>query len=144
MELIIFTGIPASGKSSFYKEHFFNTHVRINLDMLKNRKAEEMLFMACLWAQRNLVIDNTNMKRSERAVYINAAKKHNCKRIIGYFFDAEVPACIDRNILRGRPIPNKVIGIKYQQLEIPKLMEGFRKLHKVTLSKTGFLVQEVK
>jgi len=35
MEAVIFTGIQAVGKSTFYKEHFFTTHVRINLDMLK-------------------------------------------------------------------------------------------------------------
>jgi hypothetical protein len=27
-ELFIFTGIPAAGKSTFYRERFFATHVR--------------------------------------------------------------------------------------------------------------------
>ena len=35
MEAIIFVGLPGSGKSSFYKERFFDSHVRISLDLLK-------------------------------------------------------------------------------------------------------------
>jgi len=38
MEAIIFIGIQATGKSTFYKDNFFKTHIRINLDMLKTRK----------------------------------------------------------------------------------------------------------
>jgi transcriptional regulator with XRE-family HTH domain len=37
VEAIIFVGIQASGKSTFYRERFFDTHLRINLDMLKTR-----------------------------------------------------------------------------------------------------------
>ncbi len=40
MEMIIFTGIPASGKSSFYKELFFNSHLRISMDLLNTRNKE--------------------------------------------------------------------------------------------------------
>lgn len=34
MQAVIFTGLQASGKSAFYRERFFNTHIRINLDIL--------------------------------------------------------------------------------------------------------------
>lgn len=43
MEMIIFTGIPASGKSSFYKELFFNSHLRISMDLLNTRNKENKL-----------------------------------------------------------------------------------------------------
>ena len=33
MEMVLFVGIQATGKPSFYLERFFRTHVRINLDM---------------------------------------------------------------------------------------------------------------
>lgn len=140
MEAIIFIGIPASGKSTFYKQRYADTHVRINLDMLKNRKAEEMIFMACLWAQRDVVIDNTNVKRSERAYYIHAFKKYNYKKITGYVFDSDVPTCINRNILRGRPVPDKALVIKYQDMEVPDLNEGFNELHFVEIDELGFVV----
>jgi len=47
MEGIIFIGIQASGKSTFYKERFFNTHVRISLDLLNTRNKENHFFDKC-------------------------------------------------------------------------------------------------
>ena len=41
MECVIFIGIQASGKTEFYKQNFFKTHVRISMDMLKTRHREE-------------------------------------------------------------------------------------------------------
>ena len=41
MEAILFIGLPASGKSSFYKERFFGTHVRISRDLLKISKKQK-------------------------------------------------------------------------------------------------------
>ena len=46
MEGVIFVGIQASGKSTFYRERFFDTHLRINLDMLKTRNREQILLRA--------------------------------------------------------------------------------------------------
>ena len=43
MEMVLFVDIQASGKSSFYLERFFRTHVRINLDMLKTLHREDLL-----------------------------------------------------------------------------------------------------
>ena len=40
MEAVLFVGLQASGKSTFYRERFFRTHVRINLDMLKTATAK--------------------------------------------------------------------------------------------------------
>ena len=60
MEAIIFIGLQAAGKSSFYRDRFFNTHIRINLDMLKTRHREQMILQACLTAKQSFVVDNTN------------------------------------------------------------------------------------
>ena len=43
MEAVIFIGIQASGKSTFFKERFFNTHVRINLEMPMKEAYSEFL-----------------------------------------------------------------------------------------------------
>lgn len=37
MEAIVFVGIQAAGKTSFYRERFFRTHIRLSLDMLRTR-----------------------------------------------------------------------------------------------------------
>jgi predicted kinase len=57
MEAVIFIGIQGSGKSSFYRQHFFNTHIRINLDMLKTRHREKIFVRACLEAKQRFVVD---------------------------------------------------------------------------------------
>ena len=60
MEGIIFIGLQASGKSSFYKERFFSTHMRISLDLLNTRNKENQFLDKCLELQQRVVIDNTN------------------------------------------------------------------------------------
>ena len=85
MEAVIFIGLQASGKSSFYKERYFSTHVRISLDLLKTRNRERQFLAACLETQQPFVIDNTNPSRDDRAKYIEAAKAAKYS-IVGYYF----------------------------------------------------------
>jgi predicted kinase len=40
MEAVVFIGIQASGKTTFYQQRFFATHVRISLDLLRTRERE--------------------------------------------------------------------------------------------------------
>ncbi len=46
MELLLFIGGQASGKSTFYHQRFRDTHLRINLDMLRTRHREAILLKA--------------------------------------------------------------------------------------------------
>ena len=89
MEAVIFVGIQASGKSTFYRERFFATHVRINLDMLRTRHRERQFFETCLRASQPLVIDNTNPTRAERQTYIAAAQAATFG-VVGYYFQSSV------------------------------------------------------
>ena len=52
MEAVLFCGIQGTGKSTFYVRRFFRTHVRVNLDMLRTRHRELILFNACLAAKQ--------------------------------------------------------------------------------------------
>src|SRR5512135_601345 len=99
MELVIFVGIPASGKSTFYLQHFFETHIRINLDMLRTRHREHLLIEACIAARQPFVVDNTNVTREDRARYIVPAKAAGFQ-VVGYYFRSSIGASIERN--RGR------------------------------------------
>ena len=80
MEIIIFIGIQATGKSEFYKRRFYNTHIRINLDMLKTRNKEKILVEACLEAKQPFVVDNTNPTLADRKKYIDPAKNKGDSR----------------------------------------------------------------
>jgi predicted kinase len=143
MEAIIFTGIPASGKSTFYQQRFFETHVRINLDMLRTRRRERILIEACLAAQQRYVVDNTNVTREARAPYIAAAQAAHF-RVVGYYFRSSLGDSIERNRGRNplRPVPVRGIAAKYHKLQIPTVEEGFDELYYVTINpEGGFTVQ---
>ena len=77
MEAIIFVGLQASGKSTFYLREFYKTHIRLNMDMLKTRYREDILLNACIEGKQKVVIDNTNPSIEERCKYIKAFKKEN-------------------------------------------------------------------
>jgi predicted kinase len=83
METVILVGLQGAGKSSFYKERFFATHLRLSLDMLKTRHRERRLLRACVETGQRFVVDNTNPSRAERQVYIRAAKPAGF-RVVGY------------------------------------------------------------
>lgn len=133
MEAIIFIGLQASGKSSFYKEKFIDTHSRINLDMLKTRHREKILFNACLEAKQPFVIDNTNPTREERSFYIISAKGKRFK-IIGYYFHSNLEDCKLRNQQRISSIPLVGLLATHKKLELPSYQEGFDKLFYVKIS----------
>jgi predicted kinase len=145
LEAIIFIGIPASGKSTFYKERFFATHVRINLDMLKTRKRESLILRACLAAKQSFVVDNTNVRKVDRAPYIEIAKAARF-RVVGYYFETQLQNAFERNRQRSgkASIPEKGLNAKYGQLEIPDLDEGFDQLFYVTIdpNSNGFFVDK--
>lgn len=144
MELVLFIGIPATGKSTFYKERFYRTHVRINLDMLRTRRRERLLVAACIAGQTSFVVDNTNVTRAERELYIGQAKLAGFG-VTGYFFHSDVSEALRRN--RDRPesdrIPPKGLVGRRKELQLPTLAEGFDRLFYVRLEESGtFLVED--
>lgn len=143
MECIIFIGIQASGKSTFYKETFFNTHMRINLDMLKTRNREQIYLEASLKAMMPFVVDNTNPTVEVRRKYIELAKAHRYT-ITGYYFEPDYEASLQRNEARTGKAKIPEIGIKsvLSQLEVPTYEEGFQKLYKVIARDGRFEVHE--
>lgn len=144
MEAIIFIGIQATGKSTFYQQQFFATHIRINLDMLKTRNRERILLVACLEAKQPFVIDNTNLTREARAGYISQAKAAGFG-VTGYYFKSALQPALERNRQRNGKalIPEKGIIGAYRKLELPSLDEGFDQLFYVEIAEEGqFIVQE--
>jgi len=141
VEAVIFIGLQASGKSSFYKERFFSTHVRVSLDLLRTRSRERRLLSLCLETQQPFVIDNTNPTREERARYIEAAKSAKYS-VVGYYFRSKVEECLSRNQQRIEPVPSVGILSTAKKLERPTQEEGFDTLKYVRLTEAGFVVEE--
>lgn len=138
MEAILFIGIQGAGKSTFYKERFFATHVRINMDMLKTRYREKVLLSACLLAKQPFVVDNTNAVTAERARFIEPAKE-NAFRVTAYYFEPDVRASIARNAKRSGKavIPVKGLLGTYKRLQPPAREEGFDQIFNVRVTAEG-------
>lgn len=144
MEAVIFIGIQGTGKSSFYQERFFNTHVRINLDMLKTKHRFRLLLTACLEGGQPFVLDNTNVTREVRAEFIAQAKAAGF-RVVGYYFRSDISAALGRNSERVGPARISDVGVlgTYKKLEIPQHAEGFDALYYVRIDPEGkFQVEE--
>jgi len=144
MNAIILIGIPASGKSTFYQQRFFFTHMRISLDMFKTRHREKLLVESCLAARQPFVVDNTNASAQERARFIGPAHAAGF-RVIGYYLGSTVADALERNRRRlgkGR-IPDKGVAGVVARLEVPTLGEGFDELWFVRMDgEGGFVVEE--
>jgi predicted kinase len=142
MQLIIFTGVQASGKSSFYLLNLVHSHLRINLDMLKTRHRENMIFEACLASKTKTVIDNTNPTKADRARYIQSAIDAGFE-VISYYFETDLNSTLERNRHRvGKAnIPEVGVRATYKKLEVPTLDEGFNQIVKIKIIGNGeFLV----
>ncbi|MDN5650233.1 MAG: ATP-binding protein [Acinetobacter sp.] len=142
MQLILFTGVQASGKSTFYQQYFYHTHLRINLDMLKTRHREKILFEAAIASKTKIVIDNTNMSKADRARYIQLAKTAGFE-IISYYFETDLDSTLQRNAQReGKAnITEKGVKATFYKLEVPNRSEGFDALFKVNMiENNGFSI----
>ena len=138
MQLIIFIGVQAAGKSTFYKQYFYNSHLRLNLDMLKTRHRENLLFEAGLASKTKMVIDNTNPTKTDRARYIKRAIDAGFE-VIAYYFETDLKNTLQRNNQRdGKAcIPEVGVRATYKKLEVPSLDEGFNEMFKVKIVGNG-------
>lgn len=143
MEAIIFCGVQASGKSTFYKDNFFNSHARISLDLLNTRNREDIFLHACLSTQMPFVVDNTNASRIERQKYITLAK-NRLYSITGYYFQSSLADALLRNSTRPGKANIPEVGVKgtFRKLEMPVPEEGFDKIFFVKLENNTFLIQD--
>lgn len=144
MELLLFVGLQASGKTSFYVERFMNTHARVSLDQLRTRHREKRFLDVCLERQMPVVVDNTNPTKEERRPYIDAAKAAGYAVHL-YFFRSRIAECVERNEARPEEARVPRLGVlgTSSRLEIPSRDEGFDVMRFVRIAAGGgFDVEE--
>jgi predicted kinase len=130
VELVIFAGLPAAGKSTYYREHFASTHAHVSKDLMPNAarrdEKQQRLVEQALAAGRSVVVDNTNPTIAVRAPLIAIGRRHGA-RVVGYFFDCPIRACVMRNRNReGKErVPNVAIFTTAKKLVAPTIDEGF-------------------
>jgi predicted kinase len=125
VEIVVLTGIPGSGKSRLAKTKFQN-YIRVNLDTVRSRRAEEALIMKSLDDSCSVVIDNTNTTINSRKKYIDVAKRAGV-RVSSVYLACPLEVALQRNSKReGKErVPDFVVKIYSKKLEVPSLAEGF-------------------
>ncbi|GDY12121.1 hypothetical protein LBMAG53_09990 [Planctomycetota bacterium] len=143
-ELVLFIGIQATGKTSFFREQFLVSHVRISLDLLRTRHREARFLAVCIETRMDTVVDNTNPTKEDRIRYIAPAKTAGFA-IRGFYFQSRAGEALARNAQRvGRAhVPEAGILGCARRLQVPDPSEGFDVLRHVSLLPDGsFLIQE--
>jgi predicted kinase len=144
MEAVVFIGVQGCGKTTFYKERFFETHVRVSRDMLKTKAREHFLVGACLAAKQPFVLDNTSPLASQRAGIIELARAAGF-RVIACYFRCGLKEALWRNRRRprGSAVPVPGVIATYKKLQPPSWSEGFDEIRVVTIDEEDrFVVEE--
>lgn len=150
MQLVVFIGLQASGKSTFFRTYFVNTHVLVSKDLMRNNRnrarRQKQLIEEALGSGRSVVVDNTNPTLEDRDLLIQLGKMYDAE-ISGYFFQSYLKDCLDRNQQReGKSrVPDVAIYATNKRLVQPSYAEGFDRLFHVRMSENfNFEVREWK
>jgi predicted kinase len=146
LELVIFSGLQASGKTSFYRDRLASTHVHISKDAwpnARNRESRQRRLIAEALANGcNVVVDNTNPTPGERAPLVAIARELGA-RAISYWFVTSVSDAVARNAAReGRArVPDAGIYSVAKKIVVPGADEGFDERWEVRLTAVGFVLE---
>lgn len=144
LEAVIFCGIQATGKTTFYQQNFMNSHVRISMDLLRTRNRENQFLHLCIDTQQRFVVDNNNPRQADRKKYIDLVKSARYT-IIGYYFQSKISSALVRNDQRQATEKIPELGIRgtMNKLEIPSLDEGFDELFYVKIGNDhSFIIEK--
>jgi predicted kinase len=146
LELVIFTGLHASGKSTFFRERLAATHELVSKDLFPNNRnrnrRQEGLIRAALSAGSPVVVDNTNPTVEDRRALVELGREHGA-RIVGYFFESPTRESVRRNRSRAgkAKVPDVAIYATARRLVPPSYAEGFDELFRVRLTGSSFEVR---
>jgi predicted kinase len=146
LELVIFIGLQASGKSTYFRERFAVTHELVSKDLFPNNRnrnrRQAQLIEAALGAGSSVVVDNTNPTVEDRQSLLRLGREHGAK-IVGYYFESTARECVERNRLRAgkAKVPDVAIYATAKKLVPPSYSEGFDELFRVRLTGSSFEVR---
>lgn len=142
VDCVVFIGLPASGKTTFYRQRFASTHHHISKDLWPGsakKDSRQVRELRDAFAKGEpVVVDNTNPSITDRAAVISVAREFGAK-ITGYYFTATTREAVGRN--RGREgrerVPDVAIFTKAKRMVVPTREEGFDELYRVAIAADG-------
>jgi predicted kinase len=138
LSLVIFIGVQASGKSTFYQRYFKKSHQIISKDLMRNTPGktarQERLLHAALSSGQSVALDNTNPAISDRTRAIEIGRQYGA-RVIAYYFTSDIRDNLSRNrTRRGKAcVPDVAIYTTAKKLTPPSHDEGFDEIWNVRI-----------
>ena len=147
-ELIVLCGLPGSGKSTYAKKKWSNSHVIICADEFRkvytgkdfDLSAEHMIHLmvsttveVLLKRSMPVVIDMTSLTTKSRLKWIDLARKCGAP-VRCVWMDVATSVCLERNARRERKVPAHVIDGMASRFKPPSgpNNEGFDLIARVT------------
>ena len=140
-ELVILVGLPASGKSSFYRQRFASTHAHLSKDLMPKAARDKAVrqlaaLERALSGGGSAVVDDTNPSAADRAPLLEIARRHGA-RAVAYFFPPQLADSIRRNAQRTPNVPKVAIFTALKRLQPPDFAEGFDEICEVRIAAEG-------
>jgi predicted kinase len=141
VQAVIFSGVQASGKTTFYVERYLATHVRISMDLMRTRHRERRFLETCVQTGQRFVVDNTNPTAADRRPYVEAALQAGYE-VLGCEFRASASDALERNGQREKAARIPVAGLlgTHRRLERMRHAEGFFRVLVVEIAAEGGFV----
>ena len=115
-EIVIFVGMPGSGKSSYYNK-YLTDHINIEQDKLITRQKVLKQLNISLKTGDSIVINATNPSQEDREEFYKKALEHNYKITVLYFLINGTGF----NKLREKPVPTIVYHKYFKKLDPPTI-----------------------
>jgi len=115
-EIVIFVGMPGSGKSSYYNK-YLTDHINIEQDKLVTRQKVLKQLNTSLKTGKSIVINATNPSQEDREEFYRKALEHNYKIKVLYF----IINGTGFNKLRDKPVPTIVYHKYFKKLDPPTI-----------------------
>ncbi len=144
MEAIILSGLQGAGKSTLCRDRYWDSHVRINYDMLRTRHRETVLLAACIETRQPVIIDATNPTAQARSRYLLPCRQAGY-RIIGIEFRIALDLALARNAARtGKArVPDIALRATARKLEPMSLSEGFDEIRLAIVTVNGLHLESM-
>jgi predicted kinase len=145
MDLVVLAGLQGAGKSTFFAARFAETHAHVSRDLFPSARDKDArqraLVEAAARSGRPVVVDNTSVRREDRAGLVALARALGLRPVL-YWFPPDVPASLARNAGRaGRArVPVVAIHATRKRLAPPEASEGFDAVYEVTVTAEGGFV----
>ena len=148
-KLVILVGVVASGKSTLaekYKEYLEKNQEGETVIVSSDQIREELLGdindqtqndkvftevhkrIKKNIADKNVIVDATNVSMKSRRALLNCVKKRECQKV-AIVMTTPLPVCKKRNANRDRVVPEWVIDKQVKSFQIPYFEEGFDEIH---------------